>query len=174
MTQNWSGGHLNDGAWWWGTASEGIIGGVVGGLFTALAVVMTIRHERTSQTRAVAAEAASALLITTLSMSSKVKADSMSESEALQEILARALDLGAKFSGHWPSATVLLQQRVDSLIEVWSSAAVEGTPFEQPAVTKALANVSGVANDWMFDRPRRDGWRKRRAAVRDARQWFVG
>lgn len=35
-----------DASWWWGTASEGLLGGVIGGIATGGAVWLTIRHER--------------------------------------------------------------------------------------------------------------------------------
>lgn len=42
----WEGGHLNDPDWWWYVASDGLLGAIVGGIVTALAVILTLRHER--------------------------------------------------------------------------------------------------------------------------------
>jgi hypothetical protein len=43
---HWEGGHLNDPDWWWNVASEGLLGAILGGVVTALAVILTLRHDR--------------------------------------------------------------------------------------------------------------------------------
>lgn len=119
MTEEWTGGHLNDGAWWWATALDGVLGGIVGGLFTALAVILTIRHERLSQVRADVRDSASALIMSSVLLPAKVRNGTTDDSEAVQEVLARSIDLISKLTGKWPSVAVELQQRVDRLLAVW-------------------------------------------------------
>lgn len=46
MDETWSGGHLNDPAWWWNVAADGILSGLITALIAGGAIWVTVRHER--------------------------------------------------------------------------------------------------------------------------------
>ncbi|WP_156391131.1 MULTISPECIES: hypothetical protein [unclassified Nocardioides] len=171
MADEWTGGHLNDGAWWWGTALDGIVGGIIGGLFTAFAVVLTIRHERLAQVRANVRDSASALIVSSVLLPAKVRNSTIDDSEAVQEVLARSIDLMSKLTGKWPSVAVELQQRVDHLLEVWSAAQKTDMTFGTPPVSTAVSEIVIVANNWVMANPKPDRQRARKAAQGRATAW---
>lgn len=172
VTDNWVGGHLNDGAWWWGTALDGVVGGLVGGFFTALAVVMTIRHERESQIRASAHNSASGLVVASILLPAKVATGTVhDQAEAVQEIIARSIDLTSQLSSRWPSVAVELQRKVDNLIGTWTAIEAART-FASDPVARAVSGVVIVANTWMMDRPKSEGRRTRSRALTQATAWL--
>lgn len=46
MDETWTGGHLNDPAWWWSVAADGLLSGLITALVAAGAIWATVRHER--------------------------------------------------------------------------------------------------------------------------------
>lgn len=100
---NW--GRLDDPAWWWEYALDGVVGGVIGGAVIGLAVWLTVRHER-RMSAALGAQGGAARVLDLALRIDEVRSRHGVESEdafeALAEFTRAVLDWSTRIREDWP------------------------------------------------------------------------
>lgn len=105
---NW--GRLDDPAWWWEYALDGVIGGVLGGAVLGLAVWLTLRRERRVSALLGAQEGAARVLDLALRLDEVRTRHGVESEEAFEALagFARAvLDWSARIRESWPHVSRL-------------------------------------------------------------------
>lgn len=143
MTENWTGGHLTDGAWWWAIGLDGLVGGVIGGLMTAFAVVWTIRHERkmaqAAALRAAVTRLSSVVWILGFNLANDFQSlDEMYDRAA--ELYAAGREAASLASKDWPE----LQQKIDDALDTISAVLMGNSPVDRDELSLALLMLTDV------------------------------
>ncbi|WP_139175419.1 hypothetical protein [Nocardioides lianchengensis] len=163
MDETWSGGHLNDPSWWWAIASDGVLGGIIGGLVTAWAVWLTLRHERRSSRLTSSQDAAgrmlglAAALLTEIGQTSFAGRTPESDLVTLEKwwasyrtMQAASIEWASRMKLDFPgaSAAVATHRRKvhDVLIDRSSTLEERQTPLSE-----AVADVIVHASTWLGD-----------------------
>lgn len=157
-------GRLGDPDWWWEYALDGVVGGVIGGLVTALAVWLTLRHERTLAREGTAAAAlqqevatARNMLVAVITAQVNVAKHALRtddrDNAALHEAWLQVYDVwlpaSALLSTRWPGARKQLGDQLGELQDQ-VSALQKGEDLTSP-VADGLNNFSESAAAWMQD-----------------------
>lgn len=143
MTDNWIGGHLDDGAWWWAVGLDGIVGGVIGGLMTALAVAWTIRHERkmarAAALRATVTRLSSVVWILGLKLANDFQSlDEMYD--RIAELYAAGREVSSLASKDWPE----LQKKIDDALDTISAVLMAKSPVDRDELSVALLMLTDI------------------------------
>ncbi|RYP88662.1 hypothetical protein EKO23_01870 [Nocardioides guangzhouensis] len=143
MTENWIGGHLDDGAWWWAVALDGIVGGVIGGLMTAFAVAWTIRHERKMAQAAALRAAVARLSSVVWVLGLKLANDFHSLGEMydrVAELYAAGREASSLASTDWPE----LRKKIDDALDTISAVLMAKSPVDRDELSVALLMLTDV------------------------------
>jgi hypothetical protein len=162
-------GRLGDPDWWWEYALDGVVGGVIGGLVTALAVWLTLRHERklaaeATETTALATERAEARSMALQLQSSaaqvalsleKMDNDAWtagkgpSDPEVMsrcESLLEHALALNWLLANRWPKSSDEITQQADVLMDLF-----DAEEFPEEELDEAVTNLGLLASQLLQD-----------------------
>jgi len=167
MDESWSGGHLNDSAWWWAVAADGIVGGLLTGAVAAAAVWFTLRHERRKQAMEAVSDVASRLLGQLLVSPTALAAGSNEERAAvMRATFATGIEFSSKLAKWWPSRMLDVQRKTLDMYTLHRRRPTSASGEEFDAWRLDLARkVSVLANacaQWLMEQPRPESWIARR------------
>lgn len=143
-----------DSDWWWRYGLDGIAGGVIGGLVTAMAVIVTLRHERRMADLQEARTSAARLVGVAWRVQRAMRLGLESD-PAYDDLPPLMWELQARTGARWPEYAALLEGLLDSYADRL------GIPDATPSASDIAGRISSWSSDWIAAPERYSGsWRQ--------------
>lgn len=142
----------SESVWWWQHGLDGVVGGLIAGVVTGVAVWLTLRHERrlssdiASRDAAVRVSAAAARLLAAL------EANRPAEAERVDLHIA-GMEFYARCARDWPRVAVILHERCDAVAHLRADGEATGgevgTAIHRVELEDQAVAMGTAAVDWL-------------------------